>query len=230
MTMKYSLAGASALAAVVVSALVLPVALAAPATSQTASIGLTSTLDKGIVSIMTDPVLTDGRLILKVVAHNPTSEPLHLGAGDVRVLTAAGKPVSILSLDDLIAEAKGTGSGRKVAHESSSYSRPQTSTTRTGELDVTGMTGGSDVVGRAVTEGTSAAADASTNDPAVQQQIEALKAGILQTVTVEPGKAAGGQLVTGKIKFSRKEERVLRVVVGFNGEQHEFNFEAPPAK
>ena len=69
-----------------------------------------------------------------------------------------------------------------------------------------------------------------SNDPAVQQQVEALKAGILQTATVEPGKATGAQLVTEKIKFSRKEEKVLHVTVDFNGEQHQFDFEAPPAK
>jgi hypothetical protein len=219
-----------AVSLILAGALLAQTVTAEPATSQTASIGLTSTLDKGIVSIMTDPVLTDGRLILKVVAHNPTSEPLHLSGSDVHVFTAAGKAVSILSLDDLIAEVKGPGSESTVVHESSNYSRPQTSTTRTGELDVTGITGGSDVVGRAVAERSSSGANAPANDPAVQQQVDALRAGILQTVTVEPGKATGGQLVTGKIKFARKEEKVLRVVVEFNGEQHEFNFEAPPAK
>jgi hypothetical protein len=41
--------------------------------------------------------------------------------------------------------------------------------------------------------------------------------------------AAGGQLVSEKLKFARKEERRLRVTVEFNGEQHEFSL-VPPAE
>jgi hypothetical protein len=202
-------------------------AIAATATSQTASVGLTSTLNKGIVSIMTDPTLAGGRLIIKVVAHNPTAEPKILSAADVHVFTAAGKPVPVLGLDQLIAEVSGATDSRSRDHQSSNYSRPQASTSATGELDVTGITGASDAVGRTVS--TQSSGHAAADDPAVQQQIDGLKAGILQSVTIAPGTAAGGQLVTDKIKFPRKEEKALRVVVDFNGEQHEFNFEAPPA-
>jgi hypothetical protein len=65
------------------------------------------------------------------------------------------------------------------------------------------------------------------DDPKLQQQVAALTAAILQPVSVAPASAAGGQIVTQKIKFGRKEERSLRVVVSFNGEQHEFSFAAP---
>jgi len=61
----------------------------------------------------------------------------------------------------------------------------------------------------------------------LQQQIADLSAAILQPVQVAPAAAVGGQVVTQKIKFGRKEERSLRVVVEFNGEQHEFAFAAP---
>jgi len=204
---------------------------AATATSQTASMGLKSTLDKGVVSIMTDPTLSDGRLVLKVVALNPTAQPLELSAANVHVFTAAGKPVPLLSLDALIAEVRGSDTSHSGAtHQSSNYSRPQTSTNQSGELDVTGISGASDAVGRTIAEQQMARRGSTVDDPAVTEQVEALKAGILQTATVEPGKVTGGQLVTDRIKFSRKEEKALRVVVDFNGEQHEFNFEAPPAK
>ena len=204
------------------------------ATSESASIGLTSTRDRGAVSVMTDPVLVNGRLVMKVAAHNSTKQPLQLRADDVHVFTAAGKPVGILSLDQLIAEVKGTGkSGSRSmdsAHQASNYSRPTTSTNRSGELDVTGITGASDAVGRAVSERSSANSQGAVDDPAIQSQVDAFKAAILQTVTIAPSSAEGGQIVTEKIKFSRKEERALRVVIDFNGEQHEFNFVAPPAK
>lgn len=205
-------------------------AVAAIATSQTASIGLTSTMDKGIVSIMTDPVLADDRLVLKVVAHNPTSEPLTLRASDVHVFTAAGKEIGIQSLDSLIAQIAGSSRGSGHA-QAGNYSRAPTMTTRTGEMDVTGIAGSTDAIGNAVSEQSARRSGADvSDDPVVQQQIDGLKAGILQTVTVEPGKATGGQLVTEKIKFSRKEAKALHVTVEFNGETHQFDFEAPPAK
>jgi hypothetical protein len=201
------------------------------ATSQTASIGLKSTRDKGIVSIMTDPVLAGGRLVLKVVALNQTPQPAPLRAEDVHVFTAAGRPVPVMTLDALIAEARGERhSGNTAMHQSSNYSRPQTSTSRTGEMDVSGITGASNPIGGTLAEQKVRRSGDAEDSPAVREQVEALRAGILQTVSVEPGKATGGQLVTEEIKFSRKEEKVLRVVVDFNGEQHEFNFEAPPAR
>lgn len=205
--------------------------VAATATSQTASIGLKSTLDGGVVSIMTDPVLADGRLVLKVVALNPTAQAVELRAEDVHVSTAAGKSVPLMSLDALIAEVRGSGSsGSQPAHQSSNYSRPQTSTNSAGKPDVSGITGASDAIGRTLSEHQARRRETVEDDPATREQIEGLKAGILQISTVEPGKATGGQLVTEKIRFSRKEEKILRVVVGFNGESHEFSFEAPPAK
>jgi hypothetical protein len=204
------------------------------ATSESASIGLTSTRDKSVVSVMTDPVLANGRLVLKVAAHNRTDQPQQLRVDDVHVFTATGQPVGILSLDQLIAEARGTGKpgsgSMDSAHQASNYSRPTTSTNRSGELDVTGITGASDAIGRSVAERSSANSHAAADDAATRGQVDALKAGILQTLTIAPSSAAGGQVVTEKIKFSRKDERALRVVVDFNGEQHEFNFAAPPAK
>jgi len=204
---------------------------AATATSQTASIGLKSTRDKGVVSIMTDPVLVGGRLVLKVVALNPTPQPVPLRANDVHVFTAAGKSVPVMTLDALIAEARGENhSGNTAMHQSSNYSRPQTSTSQTGELDVSGITGANNPIGGTLAEQQVRRRGDVEESPAVREQVEALKAGILQVVAVEPGKATGGQIVTERIKFSRKEQKALRVVVDFNGQQHEFDFEAPPAE
>jgi hypothetical protein len=64
----------------------------------------------------------------------------------------------------------------------------------------------------------------------VKAQIEALNAAILQPKTIAPASAGGGQVVTDKLKFGRKDERALHVTVDFNGEQHEFNFAVPVGK
>ena len=207
-------------------------ACAAVATSQTASIGLTSTRDKGIVSLMTDPVLSDGRLVLKIAAHNPTASSVALSVSDVKVFTAAGKQVGLTSVDQLIADITGEPSSRGGSRSaSSSYGSAAVNRNSSGQPDVSNYTGASGSIsgGVAPPPQTNGRSEESTS-AAEQQQIEAIRAAILQTVTVEPGKATGGQVVTEKIKFSRKEEKALRVVVDFNGEQHEFNFESPPAK
>jgi hypothetical protein len=61
----------------------------------------------------------------------------------------------------------------------------------------------------------------------LQEQIANLNAGILHPITIASASAAGGQVVTQKLKFARKESRVLHVVVEFNGEEHVFDFDAP---
>lgn len=207
---------------------------AATATSQTASIGLSSTRDKGIVSLMIDPVLSDGRLVFKIAAHNPTAEPVELRASEVKVFTAAGTPVSLLSVDELIADVTGGRSGDSNrsarGHDPANYSGPTVSQTPSGQPDVSNYTGGP--VSGVVSSHTDTRTATAQRSPGAQDQaqIDAIQAAILQTAIVAPGQATGGQLVTRKIKFSRKEQKVLRVVIGFNGEQHEFDFEAPPAK
>jgi len=71
---------------------------------------------------------------------------------------------------------------------------------------------------------------AGKSDPKVQQQIDALNAAILHNLTIAPAAVSGGQVVTEKLKFGRKEAHDLHLVVEFNGEQHEFDFPSPPAK
>lgn len=206
-------------------------AFAAPATSQTASLGITSTRGAGAVSVQTDPVLSNGRLVMKIAAHNSSDKEAELTSTAVQVFIGANKPVAVLTLDQLIAEARGGPSAERSmnsAHQSSNYSRPTTTTTSSGELDVTGVTGASDAIGRSVSERSGARPP--KTDPATEAYVEALRSGILQSVQIAPGKAAGAQVVTEKLKFTRKDPRVLRVVVAFNGESHEFEFEAAPAK
>jgi hypothetical protein len=73
-------------------------------------------------------------------------------------------------------------------------------------------------------------AKAAKDDPKLQAQIASLNAAVLHDLTIAPAAAAGGQIVTEKLKFARKEAHDLRLVVNFNGEQHEFDFAAPPSR
>lgn len=96
-----------------------------------------------------------------------------------------------------------------------------------GRPDVGNYTAGSNSLGTSVSAHGPRATPVKEDDPKLQQQIADLSAAILQPVPVAPASAVGGQVVTQKTEFGRKEERALRVVVEFNGEQHQFTFAAP---
>ncbi len=203
------------------------------AASAQSSIALSSTLQKGVVNIQADPTLVNGRLVLKVAAHNSTDQPQQLTSSALRIFIGNDTtPVATLTVDQLIAEARGGPAAERSmnsTHQSSRYSRPTTTTSRSGELDVAGVTGASGAIVQLTPERSN---DKSRlkSDPATEAQVEALQAGILQSLIIPPGQAAGAQVVTEKLKFARKEPRMVRLVVSFAGEAHEFEFDAPPAK
>jgi hypothetical protein len=151
----------------------------------------------------------------------------------VTILTAAGNPVGLVSLDQLIEEAtKGSGSKHRVPsgdHNPADYSHPQLpGGSAAGEPDVSGYTGGGNPTSGVLSAHTEVGANESPADARLREQINALRAGILQSTLIPSAAAAGGQVVSEKLKFARKEERALRVRVEFNGEQHEFTV-VPPA-
>jgi hypothetical protein len=195
---------------------------------------LTSTKDHGVVSLQPDAALSDGRLVIKVVAFNRRRDVASFGSEDVQITTAAGKPVALISLDQLIAEARGAQPAersRNYNHNQSAYSGPSISRNDAGEPNVDSYTGSQAPVGGVVSPhtdtGGGSARKSEKTDPAVEQQVAALQAAILHPITIPAGSAAGGQIVTEKLKFRRKDDRTLHVVVAFNGEQHEFSVPTP---
>jgi hypothetical protein len=186
--------------------------------------------DHGVVSLAPDAALSGDRLIIRVVAYNGDSQPATLSAAAIHITTAAGTPVPVLTLDQLIKEANDAKRTRG-AHGSSNAYQPQAITQDTTGAAMRSSSG-------AVVKGVSAGANTSTGDLAtyatptstnqdsprsdaqIQKQIESLKAGILQTLPIAPRSAAGAQIVTDKLTFSANEERTLHVTVDFNGEQY----------
>jgi hypothetical protein len=203
-------------------------------TSAVALDGLSSTKDRGLVKVVSDPTLADGRLVLRVVAFNRADTASSFGPGDVKVFTAAGQPVPLMSLDQLVQETRAASSGSDTnagpGVDAFGTSGPPMTRDAGGRPDVSRFTGGSNSMGAGMSIRGRRPDQAKSDDPKLQQQITDLKAAILQPLTIAPASAAGGQIVTQKIKFGRKEEHALRVVVELNGEQHEFNFPAPPTR
>src|SRR5262245_39614174 len=216
----------------------LALCIASPAVldaAESAPAAMSSTKERGVVSIVPAATLSQGRLVLKVVAFNRTRQPAAFSAADVKILTAAGRPVGLVSLDQLIDEtAQAAGSKRRVSsaeHNPADYSHPQmpVSQSGAGEPDVSGYTGGGNPTSGVVSAHTNVGSSESPADARLREQIDALRAGILQSTLIPSAAAAGGQVVSEKLKFARKEERTLRVLVEFNGEQHEFSV-VPPAQ
>jgi hypothetical protein len=212
-----------------------PVALAATETSASAVAGLSSTKERGVISIAADPALSDGRLVIKVVAFNRKTEPAGFGPAHVSISTAAGKPVALILLEQLVQETQRAAGVRSrqassTDHDPSNYSHPGIATAGvggSGEPDVSSYSGANNPTSGVVSPHTRATSGGRISEAELKARIDMLKAGILQPMTIAPAKAAGGQVVTEKLKFARREARALHVVVQFNDEQHEFDFEAP---
>jgi hypothetical protein len=203
--------------------------------AETAPAPLTSTKERGVVSIVPDAALSQGRLVLKIVAFNRTREPAAFGVADVKIVTAAGKPVALVPLEQLIDEVmQASGSKRRVTtvdHNPADYSHPAipTGPGGAGEPDVSGYTGGGNPTSGVISAHTDVRTNESPADARLREQINALRAGLLQSTLIPSATAAGGQVVSEKLKFARKEQHALRVLVDFNGEQHEFTV-VPPAQ
>jgi hypothetical protein len=152
------------------------------------------------------------------------------GPENVGISTASGQLVELLSLEQLVKEARAAG-GRaaRVAHDPANYSGAGISRNSAGQPDVGNYTGSQTPIGGGVSPHTETATGArsGTEDAALQQQIASLEAAVLHPVTIAPGAAAGGQVVTEKLKLKRKDDRTLLIAVDLNGEHHEIRLVAP---
>jgi hypothetical protein len=138
------------------------------AAAATVADGLTSTKDHGVVSVMSDPTLSDGRLVLKVVAMNRTQTAASFGPENVKVFTAAGTPVKLMSLDQLVQEATpAAGGGADTpTHGPTVHAGPMMGHDSYGRPDVSGYTGGNDRMnGMDVSQTRIVAGKAAKDDP-----------------------------------------------------------------
>jgi hypothetical protein len=205
--------------------------MSAAVLAQSPAQGLNVRSDKaqGLVTLSSDLVLDQGRLIIKVVAYNKGTTPAVLDPAAITLTTAAGKPVPIASLAQLEDETR-EAFGGPPAKRPDDYAKMSTAqrpavVTSSGERDVSGYTGG-EAVSSTVGSGGRKAVD-ETKDPKLKAALDNLRAAILQRGPVAPRAAAGGNAVTQSFKFGRKDERRLKLALDFAGERHEFEFEVP---
>lgn len=191
---------------------------------------MTVTKASGEVSIVPQPSLVNGELILKVVALNQSQKPATFGPQDIQITTADGKTVPVMTLDALIALVKDdarAGATAPASYNPSYASGPATTYSQSGAPDVHNFTGSSAPISGQINP-EAPVGNARVDSAALEQQIASLKAGILQDVTIGPGEVKGGEVVSHPIRFHWREKHTLRITVRFNGEQYDFEMAAPP--
>ncbi|MGH8265548.1 MAG: hypothetical protein ACRETU_06015 [Steroidobacterales bacterium] len=202
-------------------------------TAPTATEGLTSRMEHGVVTLVANPELMNGRVILKIVAFNGSSDPAKFSGEDIHIFTSAGKPVQLVSLDRLIEErrlAAAQPAPMTTSHDPANYSHPEvrhSGVGGSGAMEVNGITGASNPTNGVMSPYTRSNSAPEADNLKLQAEIANLKAAILHPLSIAPAQAEGGQIVTEKPRFARKDARALRVVVNFNGDEHAFDFTLP---
>lgn len=208
---------------------------AVPATSPAwAQSAAESKLTRSSVSILVEPQLNDGRLVVKVAAKKLGGSPVPFGPSSINIAKPAGEAIAIYPLSRLVDDVRmaaglSAETAPTTAPTQGAYAAPQQNVRDGGRMDVTGFTGGSAVGGDEYVRRSRASRKAkpTISEADAAQQIAILKQAILQDSTLSPGQVAAGQVVTEKLKFGKKEDRTLHVRVRLAGEEHPFTIEAP---
>lgn len=181
---------------------------------------------KGEVAIV--PVsMAGGELTFKVVAVNRMRQPAHFGPKDIRVF-AAGEPVPLMTLGQLIAQAKrgGAESAGSATYSNPEMGGPTVSHNMAGQPNLQNFAGGDTMSGGVSMQRSGDGA----GSHAVKRRIAVLEAAILRDITVAPGAIKGGEVITQPVKFPEHGHRTVRVQIRFNGERHTFRFAAPAGR
>jgi hypothetical protein len=197
-------------------------ALAQQVVQGDATAGLVSQTARGEVHLVSDPALNEGRLVLRVVILNRGGEAVPFGPSDVNVATADGTMVPLVPRETLLAEQTGSPSGHATGETSQAHSTAALATNGQGQTDVTSYTGAMSVNTAGVPQSTLDRAQRS--DPSSSAAWKALDAVLLKPMTLRPGAADGGQLVTTRLKRGKGP---LTVTVSFAGETHRFEVAVP---
>ncbi len=177
----------------------------------------------GEVHVVADPALSSGRLVLRIVVLNRGTAPVSFGPGDVSVATADGTAVPLVPRATLLAEQGGGGPGSATEDTSQGHAAAALAVNGAGQADVTGFTGGSGMTMGGVPQGT---IDRSKRrDPKAEAAVAALDAVLLKPITLKPGAADGGQVVTTKLRRGKAASVTATILVG--GEEHRFEIAVP---
>jgi len=192
-----------------------------------------SKLPQSNVSVLVEPRLSDGRLVIKVAAKNLGTSPVPFGPTNVGVARPDGQAIAIYPLSSLVEDVRlaaglSPATASRTVPTHGAHAAPRPTTTDGGQMDVTGFTGGSTVGGdEYVRQSNRRKSKPTISSVEAEAQIAALKQVILQDSTLQPGQIAAGQVVTEQLKFAKGEDRTLHLRIRVAGDQHDFTIQAP---
>jgi hypothetical protein len=184
------------------------------------------------VSVLVEPKLSDGRLILKLAAKNLGKSAVAFGPSAISIAKPNGEVVAVYPLQSLIEDVR-AAAGTSPADNpptQGAYAAPQLSISPIragGQVDVTGYTGGAAVGTDEYRRSRAKRTNPSITEAEAQAQIAALKQAILQDTTLAPGRVIAAEVVSAKLKFAKGEERILHVRVRIAGDDHSFTVAVP---
>ena len=184
------------------------------------------------VSLAVEPALSDGRLVIKLAIKNLAGTPVQLGPSNVTVSKPTGEPIPLYPMQDLINDVR-VAAGMPIerapggAPAAGGYAAPQMPVTASGQVDVSGYTGGTAVAGDETVRRTRRSGKPSIGNEEAHRQIAALRSAILQESSIEPGQIAAGQLVSRKLNLKNGEDRTLHVRIQIGADEHAFTIAAP---
>lgn len=215
-------------------ALVMAAATLAPANPAVAQPVAESKMPRSSVSVLVEPKLSDGRLVIKLAARNSGAAPVPFGPSAISIAKPSGEAVAIYPLVRLVDDVrKAAGLSAEAAPATAptqgAYAAPQQNVRDGGRMDVTGFTGGSTVGGDEYVRRSrsSRKVKPTISEAEAAQQIAVLNQAILEDSTLAPGQVTAGQVVSDKLKFGKTEDRTLHVRVRVAGEEHAFTIAAP---
>jgi hypothetical protein len=186
------------------------------------------------VSVLVDPQLNDGRLVVKIAAQNKSTTPVPFGPSSISVSKPNGEQIALLPLARLIGDVRlaagmSDQGATQQAPTAGAYAAPSVSVGSGGRPDVSGYTGGSGIAGDEIIRRNQQRARTrpSISEEQAEEQIATLKQAILQDTTLQPGQVAAGQIVSEKLTFRKGEDRTLHLRIRIAGDEHGFTIAAP---
>jgi hypothetical protein len=187
------------------------------------------------VSVVVEPKLNDGRVVIKIAAKNGSTAPAPFGPSSVSISKPSGEAVALSPLQQLIDDVRvaagmPTEAAPGQAPTAGAYAAAQVQVDSAGHPDVSNYTGGTAVApGEIVRRSNQPSHNSkpSIDRAAAEAQIRALRQAILQDQTIQPGQIVVGQLVSQKLTFKKGEDRTLYLRVRIAGDEHGFTIAAP---
>lgn len=192
-----------------------------------------SDLEHGAVQVTPLGVNAQGRLVFGVAAFNETDKPSNFGIENV-VAGADGAPLRIFTHAEMERQAKNAATAALVlavvAGAASAYAAQQNATTTSTYTTPRGTYSYRHYNPLAAQLGTSiAVAGTAATTAGIASTLDAtltgLSATVLQTTTIDPDEAFGGQVTTDRVAIPSQGSLDAMLSVSWNGDMHVFHWD-----